>query len=138
MKIKVERISKKEGSNNKGNYEQKWVKFGFLSNEKWYGCFDKDYKEICSYNGINEVKEGDIIECDCTEVERNGTIFNNISAPSLQLQLNFLKERLRKLEVIAEAGKLFNNKKPVIDKVIDKGTHKDIEISFENEEDVPF
>ena len=91
-KIKVERISKKEGSTNTGTKSMPWVKYGILANNVWYGCFQKEYDNICQFNNTDTLKEGMEINVIIKEVlSKDGRSFYNIDVPGLQDQFNELK-----------------------------------------------
>jgi len=141
IKINVKKVSKKQGSYNRGGREVPYTKFGLLSTDDvWYGAFEKDYQAVCEFNNVKEINENDIVEFEVTEsVAKNGQVYKNATAPSVQSQINDLKLEIKRLKAIAEAGGLFENKNAKIDKVTEKPNgDKDIEIGFEEQEDIPF
>lgn len=119
--IKVERVSKKEGASNKGTQSVPWVKYGILSDKVWYGCFQKEYDNICDFNNINAITEGSEIMVIPFTTESNGNTYWNIKAPGLQEQVDDLREKVEFL---------------MLDKA--KEIRTDIKSKFPEAEDIPF
>ena len=93
MKLKIEKIDRSRSvtfTDQKSNQPVTKLKVGVLSGGRWYGCFADKWNEGW--------KEGQEIDVDVVEDQRNGKTFYNLRKPTeMLMRLKAIEEKIDKL-----------------------------------------